>query len=102
MQYLIKKLTLESQYLEKLPMYLTVIADKGFNIKKECLSYNHSLYILLGKKGTYQIVPSELVKTKKRANTRILVEQVIRQVKTFNMLANEFSISLIRHILMIF
>ena len=44
------------------------------------------------------MVPSELTETKKVANTRILVEQVIRQVKTFKILANEFPISLIRHI----
>ena len=33
-----KKLTLKSQYLEKLQMYSTVMADKGFNIENECLS----------------------------------------------------------------
>ena len=44
------------------------------------------------------MAPSELIKTNKIANTRILVEQVIRQVKTFKMLVNELPISLIRHI----
>ena len=79
-------------------MYSTIMADKGFNIENESLLYNHSLYIPQGKRGTYQMVPSELIKTKKIANTRILVEQVIRQVKTFKMLVNELPISLIRHI----
>ena len=60
-----KKLTLKSQYLEKLPMYSTIMADKSFNIENECLSYNLSLYIPPGKRGTYQMVPSELIKTKK-------------------------------------
>ena len=79
-------------------MYSTIMADKGFNIEDECLSYDLSLYVPPGKRGTYQMVPSELIKTKKIANTRILVEQVIRQVKTFKMLVNELPISLIRHI----
>ena len=79
-------------------MYSTIMANKGFNIEDECLSYDLSLYAPPGKRGTYQMVPSELIKTKKIANTRILVEQVIRQVKTFKMLVNELPISLIRHI----
>ena len=79
-------------------MYSTIMADKGFNIEDECLSYDLSLYAPPGKRGTYQMVPSELIKTKKIANTRILVEQVIRQVKTFKMLVNELPISLIGHI----
>ena len=79
-------------------MYSTIMADKGFNIEDECLWYDLSLYVPPGKRGTYQMVPSELIKTKKIANTRILVEQVIRQVKTFKMLVNELPISLIRHI----
>ena len=60
--------------------------------------YNHSLYIPQGKRGTYQMVPSELIKTKKIANIHILVEQVIQQVKTLKVLANELPISIIRYI----
>ena len=44
------------------------------------------------------MVPSEIIKTKKVTNTYILVEQVIRQVKTSKILANELPIGLIRHI----
>ena len=44
------------------------------------------------------MVPSDLIKTKKISSIRILVKQVIRQVKTFKILANELPISLIRHI----
>ena len=53
------------------------MADKGFNIENECLSYNLSLYIRPGKSGTYKMVPSEFIKIKKNANTRILVEKVM-------------------------
>ena len=45
------------------------------------------------------MVPSELIKTKKKiANIHILVEQVIQQVKTLKVLANELPITLIRDI----
>ena len=37
-----KKRTLKSQYLEKLSIYSTIMADNGFNIENECLSYNLS------------------------------------------------------------
>ena len=74
------------------------MADKGFNIENECLLYNLSLHISPGKRGTYQMVPSNLIKTKKIANTCILVEPVIQQVKTFQILPNEIPINLIRHV----
>ena len=56
------------------------------------------MYIPPGKRETYQMVPSDLIKTKKISSIRIFVEQVIRQVKTFKIFANELPISLIRHI----
>ena len=46
-------------------MYSTIMADKGFNVENECLSYILSLYIPPVKPGTYQIVLFELFKTKK-------------------------------------
>ena len=67
------------------------MADKGFVTENECLSYNLTIW-------AYQMVPSELIKTKRITNKSILVEQVIRQIKTFKIFANEFPISLTRHI----
>ena len=58
-------LTLKSLYLEKLLTYSTIMADKVFNIEYECLLGNLSLYIPPGKRRTYQMVPSELINTKK-------------------------------------
>ena len=46
-------------------MYSTIMADKGFNIENECFSYNLQLYTPPGKRETNQMVPSELIKTKK-------------------------------------
>ena len=40
------------------------MADKGFSIENGCLLYNLSLYIPPGERGTYLMVPAELIKTK--------------------------------------
>ena len=69
--------------------------EKSFsNIAKECSDYRvHS-----GKRGTSQMTPDEVIRTSEIAKTRILVEQVIRRVKTFRLLAGEIPISLLRHL----
>ena len=74
------------------------MADKGFNIQAECMEHNISLFVPPGKRGSYQMVPKETEKTKRVANLRILVEQVIRQIKTFRILLQEFAISLLSSI----
>ena len=63
------------------------MANKGFNKQAECTEHNISLCVPLGKRGSYQMVPKEMEKTKRVANLRILVEQVIRQIKTFRILS---------------
>ncbi|XP_065675752.1 uncharacterized protein LOC136091960 [Hydra vulgaris] len=93
-----KKLTIDSQFLDLVPQFSYVMADKGFNIQSECLTRNITLYVPPGKRGLYQMLPSEIKKTKQIANLRILVEQVIRQLKTFKILANELPIKLISSI----
>ena len=50
------------------------MADKGFNILQECLARRITLYVPPGKRGTYQMLPSEIKKTKRIANLRILVD----------------------------
>ena len=93
-----KAITLDSKYLDLIPIYSMVMADKGFNIKEECASRNLSLYVPPGRRGISQM-PSDCVrKTKKIANLRILIEQVIRRLKTFRILANEIPISSVPHI----
>ena len=79
-------------------MYSLVMAYKGINIEDECLTRNIMLYKPPGKKGMYQMLPHELKKTKRIANLRILVEQVIRQLKNFKILGHEYQISLLPHI----
>ena len=43
------------------------------------------------------MAPAQLNKTSSIAKVRILVEQVIRRMKTFRILSNEIPISLLEH-----
>ena len=70
-------------------------ANKGFLIHKECEARSINLQIPPGKKGKCQMSVPALVKTKRIANVRILVEQVIRRLKTFVILKNEIPISIV-------
>lgn len=90
-----KKLTLMSGYLDHVPSNSTIMADKGFNIKDECLIRNITLYKPPGKRGANQMLPYEQRKTKRIANKRILVEQVIRQLRCFKILTHELPIKLL-------
>ena len=51
-----------------------------------------------GRRGASQMTPAEINKTCAIAKVRILVEQVIRQLKTFQIIANEMPISLLSHV----
>jgi len=78
-----KKITVNSGFLDLLPQYSTLMADKGFNLYDECAA--RALYFCVppGKRGASQMTPAEVKKTGDIAKVRILVEQVIRRLKTF-------------------
>jgi hypothetical protein len=90
-----KALTNDCGYLDLLEPYDEIMADKGFMIHKECEARLVTLQIPPGKRGTVQMSVNDLNQTKQVANIRILVEQVIRRVKTFRILKYEMPISLI-------
>lgn len=87
-----------SCFLDKVPMYCSIMADKGFNIQQECLARNITFHVPPGKRGQYQMLPSEVRKTKQVANLRILIEQVICQIRAFKILSHEFPIKLLSSI----
>lgn len=90
-----KAVTLNSGLLDKLEMYDMIQADKGFNIASECESRLITLDIPPGKRGAAQLSVAAVNKTKRIANLRIIVEQVIRRLKTFRILQTELPISLL-------
>ncbi|XP_057297916.1 uncharacterized protein LOC130628892 [Hydractinia symbiolongicarpus] len=72
-----KALTLDSEFLDIVPHYSRVMADKGFNIANECAARSIYFTVPPGKRGTSQMTPSEVRKISNIAKLRILVEQVI-------------------------
>ena len=71
------------------------MADKGFNIVDECAACCIHFIVPPGKRGATQMTPSGFNKTLSIATVRILVEQVLRCLKTFRILATEMPISII-------
>lgn len=92
-----KALTLNCGYLDSVPPYSVIMADKGFNIADECAARNLTLYVPPGRRGQSQMCEAAVRKTKKIANSRILIEQVIRRLKTFKIIQNELPVTLIPH-----
>jgi len=87
-----KELTVKSNFLDLLEPYTTLMTDKGFSIIDECTARRINLLIPPGKRGKSQMTPTELAKTNKIAKMRIIVEQVIRQLKCFRIISNELPI----------
>ena len=93
-----KELTIESEFLQTLPPFTTLMADKGVNISEECHRYFLSLAVPPGRRGLPQMPSAAVQKTKQIANKRILVEQVIRRLKIFKLLKNELPSSALHNI----
>ena len=70
--------------------------DKGFKLHEECSQRFISYMVPPGRNGAAQMSPAEIRKTKHIANLRILVEQVIRRLKTFRILASEYPINMLK------
>ena len=74
------------------------LVDKGFKICNECAAKRIYVVVLIGKRGSSQMLPSEVTKTNKIAKTQILVEQVIQLLKNFRVVANEVLINMLSYI----
>ena len=72
-----------------------IMADKGFNIQNECAARCLTLYVPPEKSGQAQMPSHKVRKTKKVAHLRIIVEQVIRRIKSFRILKHELPLSLL-------
>ena len=70
--------------------------DKGFKLSDECAQRFTYYASPPGRRGAAQMTPSEVRKAKHSANLRILVEQVIRRLKTFRILAMEYRINMLK------
>ena len=70
--------------------------DRGFKLSDEYAQKFIYYASLPSMRSTAQMTPSEVQKTKHIANLRILVEQAIRRLKTFRILAMEFPIIMLK------
>jgi hypothetical protein len=82
-------------FLDKLDLHDHIMADKGFLINEECAHRLITVDIPPGKRGVSQMSAAMIAKTKRIANKRILVEQVIGRLKTFRILSHEMPLSLL-------
>nr|XP_047127617.1 uncharacterized protein LOC124808519 [Hydra vulgaris] len=87
-----KKITLDSKFLDLVPSYSTLMADKCFNLIEECVARKIYFITPSGRRGTSQMIASDVSKTSAIAKVRILVEQVIRRLKTFRIISQEVPI----------
>ena len=92
-----KEITNRCGYLDQVPSYSQIMYDKGFNLSEECASRFITVSVPPGRRGSAQMTRAEIVKTKKIANMRILVEQVIRRLKLFRILASELPLILMKY-----
>ena len=90
-----KAVTNASGFLDLLDPHDTIQADKGFNIQDECAARLIHLHVPPGKRGKAQMSTAANNKTTRVANLRILVEQVIRRLKSFRIIKHGVPISLI-------
>ena len=88
-------MTKDSGFLDEIPPFCSIMADKGLNLFDECAGRNITFIVPPGKRGASQMTPAEVSKTSAIAKVRILVEQIIRRIKTFEILANELPMSML-------
>ena len=88
----------QSGMFDELPPYCYIMADKGFRIDQECTSNRINLIIPPGRRGQTQMLSGQVMNTKRIAQVRILVEQVIRRVKCYRILSQELSLDLVSHV----
>ena len=90
-----KEICIQSNLFESLEPYCKIMADKGFLISKECAARSIHLIIPPGRRGQTQMVSANVLRTKHIAQLRILVEQVIRRLKTYRILSEELPLNMV-------
>ena len=90
-----KSITKESGFLNHLEPYDMIQADKGFNIQDECAARHVHLHVPPGKRGQAQMSVAATNKSSRIARLRILVEQVIRRIKSYRIIKYTVPISLV-------
>ena len=93
-----KALTKVSGFLDEIPPFCSIMADKGFNLFDECAERNITSIVAPGKRSASQMTPVQVSKTSAITKVRFLVEQMIRRIKTFKILVNELPMSMLENV----
>ena len=89
-----KQITIHSKFLDLLEPHDLLQADRGFMLSNECAARMIHLQVPPGKRGSAQMTSAATAKTGRIVSLRILVEQVIRRLKTFRILKYEVPLNL--------
>ena len=90
-----QKSTLESGFLDHIPQFTTIMADLDFNLIDKCTRRNIHFEIPQQKRNNSDDT-SSAKQDLSTAKVCILVEQVIRHLKTFKIFSNEIPTSLLK------
>ena len=86
-----KAITEDSGFYNLLEANDMIMADKGFQITEELEARQVTFLIPPGRRGDAQMSINKVRKTKKIANLRIYVEQIIGRLKVYQILSREMS-----------
>ena len=89
------QVTRSSGFFDGLDQYDEIMADRGFLIQSDCDIRHVTLSVPPTKRDISQMTTAAVMKTKRIANLRIIVEQVIRHLKTFRILSTEMPITVV-------
>ena len=73
------------------------MADKGFNLFEECGGRNSTFIASPCKGSASQMTLAEVSKASEIAKVSILVQKIIRRIKTFKILANELPVLMLEN-----
>ena len=88
----------KSGFLDLIEPFDQIMADKGFTIKEELALRMAELVMPPAAKGNMQMLPDDVLSTKKVANYRIHVERAIQRLKGFRILQETFPITMLSNV----
>ena len=90
-----KLITRVSGFYTLLKRDYLILADRGFPIREDLMTYYCHLEIPPSSSGLHQMSEGDVVKTKDVANARIHVERAIGRMKRYSILTNKLPITLV-------
>ena len=87
-----KEITKQPGYLDMMEPYIELMVDKGFNISNECVAKRIYVVVPPGKRGSSQMLPSEVTKTIKLQKHGHLLSKSFDVSKFLDLLQMKFQL----------